>query len=306
MAECALNAAPNGDNSCLTEEHIDILIDFDPNVKTIIKKCQDDACVLDTVVAPEDVKGRVKREALKIPTAEISHNHWLSNTEVDSVMSQFRLKYNGFGHGFIHMCDLKSFEPSNLSTFNYPVYQSDEIDFGKEFRYSLTQLKKINKPLSGFTPKVSTHGSVPLTSYGIICNTDSSKGRGQHWFCIYISTDQKDPDDTSKPWIRIELFNSAGGGCDTAEFNKFWRGVALDISKETGLKCTYDAITNIQHQGNDTGNCGSYSLFYIYSRLNGCLPSEFDNPQYKITDDAMLKFRSVCFAVDEESKAFKV
>ncbi len=303
MSECALNAAPKN-GTCLSEAHIQELSGFTDEFMNIKNKCDHDNCILDAIKAPDEVKDKIKREALKISTKKISDDYWLNNTEIDCVMSQYRLKYKGFGHGFIHMCDLESFEPANVSSFDYTVYPAREIDFGKEFAHALTRRGIINKPVPGFTSMISTYNNEPLQSYGIICNTDSSKGSGQHWFCIYISTDQKDPEDTSKIWIRIELFNSAGGGCDNQEFNKFWKKKAMEIADATGLKCTFDEITNIQHQSDNTGNCGSYSLFYIYSRLNHCLPSEFNDPQYKITDYAMLKFRSVCFSVRNGPELF--
>ncbi len=305
MTDCALNTKPNNNGSCLSEEHTQLLSEYIGDIENIINKCDNDECVLDSVNIPHEVKGKIKRETMKVPTQEISSTYWLNNTEIDNVMSQFRIKYPGFAHSFIHMCDLKSFNPSNINTFDYPVYSVHDIDFANEFRHALTIQKKINKPDDSFVSKISTYNDAPMTSFGIVCNTDSSNGSGQHWFCIYISTDHPDPDNTSKPWIRIELFNSAGGGCSSNIFNKFWNEQAIKISNATGLKCTFDVVTNIQHQRDDTGNCGSYSLFYIYSRLNNCLPREFDNPKQPITDYAMLKFRSVCFKIDN-SDVFRI
>ncbi len=304
MTDCALDAKPNAKGSCLTSEHINLLSDYAIDIRAVIDKCDDDECVITSVEAPSDVKGKVRREALKVPVQKISHNYWLNNTEIDNVMSQFRIRYKGFAHGFIHMCDLQAFEPSNLNAFDYPVFSVHDTDFAEEFRHSMTALKKIDRPNASFMPKLSTHGDSPLTSYGIVCNTDSSKGSGQHWFSVFISTDQVDPDDSSKPWIRIELFNSAGGGCSYKAFNEFWQRTAIAIANATGLRCTFDTITTIQHQSSDTGNCGSYSLFYIYARLNHCMPGEFDNPKKPITDQSMLKFRSICFKVDDTTSAF--
>lgn len=300
MSNCALNATPNSDGSCLSDKHIHMLEEYATDVGEIIQKCSDDQCVLDKVDAPEKVKEIVKREALKVDTGAINHNYWLNNTEIDNVMSQFRIHHKGFAHGFIHMCDLEAFEPANIHAFNYPVYSVHDIDFANEFRHSLTIQKKIDKPDTSFVSKLSTYDNAPLTSFGIICNTDSSKGSGQHWFAIFISTDMVDATNTSKPYIRIELFNSAGGGCSYKAFNQFWQKQAMDIADATGLKCSFDSITNIQHQRNNTGNCGSYSLFYIYSRLNGALPSDFDDPNKPITDELMLKFRSVCFKKSDD------
>lgn len=306
MTNCALNKNPNAEGSCLTKEHVSLITKYsEGSTLAEVKKetsCSDDNCVLEKVNVPEEKKEKIKREAFKAPTSSYDSNYWLNNTEIDTVMSQLRLQYPGFAHGFIHMIDLKAFSPSNIRSFDYPVFSVNETDFASEIRSGLIKTGKINgEPEQS---KLSTYKNAPLTSYGIVCNTDSSSGSGQHWFAIYISTDQKDPSDTSKPWIRIECFNSAGGGSSNKVFNNFWTTQALEISKTTGFKCTYDVITNIQHQSESTGNCGSYSLFYIYSRLNGIHPSEFDNPNKPIKDYAMQKFRKVCFDLDEDSKLF--
>ena len=206
-------------------------------------------------------------------------------------MSQLRIQYPGFTHGFIHMSDLVSFSPANKKTFLYDVLDVESIDFGEEFRLALNgELGKLSTAIDPITKQ-----KVPLKSFGIICNTDSSKGGGQHWFAIYISTDYKDPENTAKPWIRIELFNSGGGGSGNKHFDEFWFKTAIDIAKKTGYKCTFDIITDIKHQSDKTGNWGSYSLFYIYSRLNGTKAEEFNNHEYTINDNAMRRFREVCF-----------
>ncbi len=198
------------------------------------------------------------------------------------------------------MIDMKSFPPSNIDTIDYKVHSADKIDFGKEFKYAL-----FHQP-EGFKPLIETYNNTPLHSYAIVCNTDTSKGTGQHWFAVFISTDHKDPNDSAKPWIRIELFNSAGGGTTHSAFNQFWQEQSMKISRETGLRCTFDIVTTIQHQSPDTGNCGSYSLFYIFSRLKGAKPSEFNDPNSPITDHAMRKFREVCFQVNGGSSMFTI
>ncbi len=302
MSKCSLNTNPNADGSCLSTDHIELISQYtDGNNLAEIKKetgCKDDKCILEKI--PSEVGGKIEREALKAPAASYDHNYWLNNTEIDTVMSQLRMQYPGFAHGFIHMIDLKDFKPSNVGTFDYNVISVVDTDFGNEFKHGLIQAGKL-KGTSSYVPKLSTYKDAPLSSYGIICNTDSSKGSGQHWFVIYISTDQRDPDDTSKPWIRIECFNSAGGGSSNQAFNSFWEKQAISISRATGLKCTYGVVSSIQHQKDDTGNCGSYSLFYIYSRLQNAHPSEFDNPTKKVLDFKMQQFRKVCFRLEKDS-----
>ena len=304
MSECALSTDGSNNGTCFNNEQVSLITNYtNGNTLDEVKKetnCDDDMCVLEKSNIPADIKGKLIRESFKAPAASFDHNYWLNNTEIDTVMSQLRIKYPGFAHGFIHMSDLKSFDPSNLKSFDYPVCSAEDTDFPNEFKYALIQQKLIKGELDGFKPKLSTHNNVPLQSYGIICNTDTSKGSGQHWFAIFISTDQKNPDDTSKPWIRIELFNSAGGGSSNSKFDEYWQDQAMQISRVTGVRCTFDIITTIVMQG-DTGNCGSYSLFYIYTRLRNTHPSSFDNPKKIITDYSMQKFRHVCFRIDKDS-----
>ena len=303
MSQCALNTAPRKNGLCINDEQASIIEEYsNKKISALIEECPPttiNECIIDGSNAPNEVKEQIKRESLKIPAEQLNSQYWLNNTEIDNVMSQMRLLYDGFAHSFIHMSDLKTYDPSNIDAFDYTVYPVTEIDFGNEFKYGLKQGELSSNSNDDFTPKLSTHNDAPLKSYGVIFNTDTSKGGGQHWFCIFISTDQKDPDHTNRPWIRIELFNSAGGGCSNPKFNEFWNITAAKIARTTGLKCTFDIVSNIQHQNNDTGNCGSYSLFYIYTRLNGCIPSDFDNPDKKITDNAMRNFRKVCFRIEK-------
>lgn len=308
MTICALNETPDKHGLCINENNLKeiaskVVGNTAPEIKAELG-CADDKnpseCIIENAPISQEDKDRMKREDLKALADGLDNNYWLNNTEIDTIMSQLRKRHAGFAHGFIHMSDLKDFKPTNYNSFDYKVYPVIETDFANEFKHGLIKAGRL-KGTTDYTPKLSTYNDVPLTSYGVVCNTDSSKGSGQHWFVIYISTDQRDPDNTSRPWIRIECFNSAGGGSSNAEFNEFWQTQAMSIARATGLRCTYDTISSIQHQRDDTGNCGSYSLFYIYSRLKDCHPSEFDNPNKKILDHSMRKFREVCFRVDKSN-----
>lgn len=292
-SRCALGKPEDENGLCLLEIHDDLILNYTDTSTLVEAKqiCNDEICVLEKIKVPEKIAESIKREVLKPEVDSVSHNYWLNNTEIDSVMSQLRIQYPGFTHGFIHMCDLVSFSPANKKTFLYDVLDVENINFGEEFTLALQG--KSGKLSTAIDP--NTGIPAPLKSFGIVCNTDSSKGSGQHWFAIYISTDYKDPADSSKPWIRIELFNSGGGGSNNKFFDEFWLKKSIEIANATGCKCTFDIITDIKHQSDKTGNCGSYSLFYIYSRLNGTKAEEFNNPEYTINDNAMRKFREVCF-----------
>lgn len=66
--------------------------------------------------------------------------------------------------------------------------------------------------------------------------------------------------------------------------------MADDLTR-SGFPAKFIQVTEIEHQRDDTANCGSYSLFYIWSRLNGKPYTLFKNN--RITDELMEEFRSV-------------
>lgn len=290
-SKCALSKAPNQDGSCLDTNHIKLISSYTKgNTISDIKtetKCTDDECILAKVNMPDVIQDRIKREALKTNAESLDGNYWINNTEIDTCMSQMRKQYPGFAHTFIHMSDMKSFPPSNIDSFDYVVKPLTEINLAECIYNGLH-----NKPSCA---DLSTIGNVPLKSIGIVFNTDRSTGSGQHWFAVYISTNMKDPQSPNKPLIVIEVFNSSGLDIDSKSFQTFWEQQRILISQRTGCRCEYRLVSTIPHQRDDTGNCGSYSLFYIYSRLNGAKPEEFNIPGKKILDETMQRFRSVMF-----------
>lgn len=289
--QCALNKNPNQYGSCLDTSHVQAIAAYTKgNSISEIKaetQCTTDACILSKVNLPVPIKGKIEREALKTKAESLDGNYWINNTEIDTCISQMRKQYPGFAHTFIHMSDMKSFPPSNLKTFDYTVKQLTDINLPNCLRRSINR----EPPCA----ELSTEGNVPLKSVGIVFNTDSSAGSGQHWFAVYISTDMKDPNCPTKPLILIEVFNSSGLDINSQAFQSFWAKQVIDIATETKCTCEYRLVSTVPHQRDDTGNCGSYSLFYIYSRLRGVRPEEFNVAGGRLSDENMQKFRSVLF-----------
>lgn len=143
MSLCALNATPNGEGSCFKPEQVSLVTKYtDGNMLPEIKretKCPDDKCVLEKLNLPEEVKSKIEREAFKAPTASFDHNHWLNNTETDTIMSQMRHPFPGFAHGCILMIDLKTFNPTHIHSFDYPDHPVGEIDFAMEILSGLNK-----------------------------------------------------------------------------------------------------------------------------------------------------------------------
>ena len=288
--ECLYNNADKS-GTCLPSKYIKLIaedLNVPPTIAAIKKEtdCDLDSCILNKTSLDEVAIKKIELETLKPYTDSVDKNYWLNNTEIDSCMIQFHDKFPGFGYSFIHMIDLKMFNPNNKEVLTYNVYPVTELDFGNEFN-----TRNDNN-------LIHTYNNEKLKSYGVIFNTDSSEGSGQHWFVIYISTDQPSEVNPNKKRITIELFNSSGYDISDDNFNIFWTKQALDIQKKTNQECIYKKVSNIKHQNDNTGNCGAYSLYYIWSRLKGRSPSYFDNDAACVKDEFITKFRSFLFRTE--------
>jgi hypothetical protein len=203
----------------------------------------------------------------KPSTKSFSHNHWLNNTEIDTVQYQFMTNYKGYYYSDIHMIDFGMFSPSNKNHMEYDTVPIKDIDFVSELD---------NKGV------LTSNG--PLKNYGMVVNTDTSEGGGIHWFSIFI-------DFSSSP-ITIEYFNSSGFDIKNKEFKKFFVDLADTISLKK-RECKFIKVSDIQHQNSSTSNCGVYALYYIWKRLGGESIEFFK--KNKIDDDHIVLFRKYFF-----------
>ena len=225
-------------------------------------------CVLEKI-DDSDAK-KIILHHFKPITKSFSKNHWINNTEIDSIQYQLSLEYKGYYYSNIHMIDLVMFDPNTSDSMNYKVKCIKDINF-------INEIKKQKNILN-------YNGD--LKNYGIVINTDTSRGQGLHWFSIFIDF-QSDP-------ITIEYFNSSGYDIKNNKFKNYFDNIADDITKDKDIKnCKWVQVTDIQHQRDDTANCGAYSLYYIWSRLQGTPYNYFSD--HKILDEDMVEFRKFLF-----------
>ncbi len=239
------------------------------NINTDLQSTE--LCILQKLKKNTDIKDIVDNAIItyfKPITKSYDANYWLNNSEIDHIQHQLLTLFEGYYYSNIHMIDLVMFDPHHSDKIPYNIYPITEINF-------INECKKENCLL--------THNG-DLNYYGIVFNTDTSNNSGLHWFSIFI-------DFTSDP-INIEYFNSSGYDIKNRKFKEYLINLADEISKDV-RQCKFVKVTDIEHQRSDTANCGSFSLFYIWSRLNGKPYSYFtDN---KITDERMQKFREFLF-----------
>ena len=128
---------------------------------------------------------------------------------------------------------------------------------------------------------------------GVVLNTDTRSGRGKHWFCIFC--DFRSSGSAQDPYT-VEYFNSSGNPPMDPVLN-WLNETAKKIchypfgqSKRHGAKVI---ASKIRHQKSET-ECGPYSLYYIWSRLNKVSIHEFRNKP--VPDARMIEFRKHLFA----------
>lgn len=115
---------------------------------------------------------------------------------------------------------------------------------------------------------------------GVVLNTDVRTGGGIHWLSLFC-------DFRHKPYT-LEYFNSSGRKPDARIQD--WL-----LKSEASLegKAKVIILSGMVHQKDSDTECGLYSLYYIWNRLNNVPADSFQKK--RVTDAMMIKFRKMCF-----------
>lgn len=243
--------------------------------------CNDEVCVLkQSNVLSRSTKNELLFNHFK-PIAPVDPTKWLSNTHLDQLQEQLYKIYDNYYYSFIHMIDMKMIPHEYKKLLDHEIIDVTMISF-------VDELKEDGS-------KVISKEDKPLKTYGVVFNTDPSNKSGQHWFAIFF--DFRTRGTLEEPFT-IEYFNSAGTKLNN-KVHEYFVSLANKISFEMKKICNFITVTNIQHQSPKTGNCGAYSLFYIYARLNNVPMSYFNNKAITVDDDKITEFRKLIF-IDEK------
>lgn len=118
-----------------------------------------------------------------------------------------------------------------------------------------------------------------IRCFGVVFNTDETSGPGQHWFSIF--------GDFNKEPFTIEYFNSTGQP-PLDEILEWMLKTKHHMEKTLNKEVKDEIVSTIPNQV-DSHSCGSYSLYYIISRLDGIPYTHFT--KNKIGDETMHIFR---------------
>lgn len=226
--------------------------------------CDTESCIL-KALEPDLGRAIVSGEltnnfTVKGPT----DNKLLSNINIDTVMKQYADLFPGF-------------YPYNFNMRNYASYR---------FRKGYVEAS----PDSLATVQFSDLYANGYNCCGCVINDDKYQGPGTHWMALFACT-------RGDEW-KVEFFNSSGNGPAPEWVN--WlvktKSQMEDLSeknKKSGrVRVEIKNCSVIRHQQSRT-ECGLYSLFYIFARLNG-VPCDYfmQNP---VPDQLMFEFRQILF-----------
>lgn len=182
------------------------------------------------------------------PEGPWDNNNWLSNIDIDGVLDLYSKKFPKFYHVNFQMIDFQDYK-------------------GELTRVDFENLLQNYKYLA------------------CVLNTDTSKGKGKHWICIFIDMDGR----------TVEFFDSAASSTPD-EILRFMVNTTDELNNHLKNKenkiFTERYINTLQHQKQNS-ECGVYCLFYILSRINNITPDVFE--KNRITDEDMLLFRKYLF-----------
>jgi hypothetical protein len=220
--------------------------------------CATEKCVLKKISTSNSAKDMKIRFKVEGPVG----TNLLSNSNIDTVLAQFATFWPEFYAYNFNMADYDkySFDPVK-GVLNVPDTLAT---------ISLVDLYKTGKKCAG-----------------CVINSDNYHGRGKHWMALFA--DWRTPNR-----VTVEFFNSSGNA-PAYTWVKWMMKARAELESIPDLKNSKMELINvakIKHQ-KSRHECGVYSVFYIYARLNN-VPVEYFATA-RVTDEMMFEFRQHIF-----------
>jgi hypothetical protein len=247
--------------------------------------CNTEECALRTIArenpSAQGIVADTIRNNFKVDGPADS-TKWLNNDNIDKILAQIAKKHQGLYAMPFHMIN-----------FARSQGDSDAEDAAK-----LRSMPRVNLRNISLIKDVLNAGK---NMFCVVINTDKYGNPGIHWFCLFCDFR---PRGTVEDPFTIEYFNSSG--------SRARNEIAEWMSKaEAEIESSFDAAGNprhakrvtaatVQHQKDTDSECGVYSLYYIWRRVNGASISEFGT---RIPDARMIEFRTELYRNREVSPA---
>lgn len=229
-------------------------------------RCNTEECVLkDPHFVKEEIKSIVKESLDRIkPEGPANSTRLLNNENIDNVLKKLTKRHDGFYHMNFQMIDFAGEKDS-----------SGEWVIKKGTKIYPTQLGKIDMAKDVISKEYKT--------FGVVMNTDVRTGGGIHWFSLFC-------DFRTNP-CTIEYFNSSGN--KPVKQIQDWLIKTEENLKSAGHNAKVVVLSGMVHQKDSETECGLYSLYYIWNRLNGVPATNFQLK--RIPDAKMIAWRKRVF-----------
>jgi len=232
--------------------------------------CDDDVCVLEHPTAAralgEHKVEQLKKERLKV-VGPANSTRLLDNFNIDHNVWQWMRVHPEFqGCGFA-MIDFMAHPLPLMGDFPGLIRLSE---------YDPVRAYKEGK-----------------TCAGCVINSDRHSGGGVHWMALFV-----DMRGSSGSIWTVSFFNSSGRA-PVSEIVRWQRAMCermAPLAASHGTTAEDIAVSQVEHQMGNT-ECGPYSLYYIWSRLQGVPDAEFR--KHRIPDEKMEKFRKSLFRTEK-------
>ncbi len=186
----------------------------------------------------------------------------LSNVCIDGVLRQWGAHFPEFFPYYFNMLNYAQYSFSNGETVEHPDTLAT-INFRDLY--------------SG------KHDGKQYQCAACVINSDVYQGKGKHWMALFV--------DVRGPIATVEFFNSSGNS-PVPEWINWMVKTKSEIESAMSKQVEIIKSSNIRHQQSKT-ECGVYSLFYIYARINKISPDFFRKTP--IPDQIMFEFRQHLF-----------
>jgi hypothetical protein len=304
VCSCSLGRAANG-TTCLRANITQDLAEQmgmprDAPVEKLLEQtgCTGDKCLLKAAQSKgviSDVDADIEAEIAFKKTGPVDITLF-NDIIIDQQLFAWMYQFEDFYAYNFNMLDWRKHSMRNGRVRNSPDTLAT-ISWADLYHGKITQpIGMANNPASNkiLTIKAS-HG---IRRGGCIINSDVYAGSGKHWMALFV--DASDISET--PTWTIEFFNSAAIKPESE-----WLDWMIKTKNEL-LQCNPRAIIKhvyvckIWHQHSRT-ECGPYSMFYIWARLNHTPADYFIHNV--VPDQFMFEFRQHLFAKpDDDVKPF--
>lgn len=276
---CALGVNKDGTNVCMSKISLEKITNVLKkkgvvagaklsDQKTVLEeikkvtKCDTEICVLNTVSLTE----KERKEELKRfkPKGPANSDALLHNGNIDDVLDRLTVVFKDFYHMTFQMIDFAGEKDPDGNWKQKGMYVIAPTELGN--------IDMVNDVIKK-----------NYKTFGVVLNTDTRDKGGEHWFCLFC-------DFRISPFT-IEYFNSSGNK-PYARIQD-WMAKTYTQINEAGYNVVKKPLVGTVHQKDSETECGPYSLYYIYNRLEGIPAENFQGT--RVTDAQMLEFRKKLF-----------